>query len=135
MLLRSSNVLAWHPANRQPPLSILSRNSASPRARLMRILPYIEVLQGLYSTSRSLDQIYHMRFSKSVFTCMHLAQNTCLLSNAFYVMFRGPYILHYTYRHPPLQSLSPTPTLIGEDVLTPDAPHPGTAFISETTLS
>ncbi|MCI96841.1 hypothetical protein A2U01_0118141, partial [Trifolium medium] len=50
---RSSNMLTCDPANRQPPPSIPSINSAHPPTRLLRIPPYIGVLQGLYSTSPS----------------------------------------------------------------------------------
>lgn len=89
----------------------------------------------MYSTSPSLDPISLMRFNKSVFICMHPALNTCLLSNAFSVMFRVPYTLDYIYHHPPSQSLSPTLTLIEVDVLIPDVPHLDTVCFLVTTLS
>jgi len=101
----------------------------------MRILLSIAVLQEPYNTSPSPDPTSLTRFNKFVFTCMHPAQNTCLLSSAFSVMFRVPYTLDYTYHHLPSQSLSLTLMLIGVDVLTPDVPPLGTAFFFVTTLS
>jgi len=50
-------------------------------------------------------------------------------------MYRVPYTLDYIYHHPQLPSLSPTHMLIGVDVLTLDAQHPGIVFFSVTTLS
>lgn len=128
MTQRSSNMLTWHPTNREPLMSTPSKNSEPRSPCLMRIPPYIRVFQGLYNTSPSLYQIYHMRFNKLVFTIMLLARNICSLSSTLCVMFRVPYNFDYIYHCPSLQSLSPILTLVGVDVLSPNSLHLATVF-------
>lgn len=120
---RSSSVLIWHPANHLALLLTLSRNLAPPTTRLIRTCLYIGLLQGLYSISHLLNLTYHIQFNKFVFTCMHLARNTYLLSRTLCDIFRVQYSLDYIYHHPMSHNLSPTLTLIVEYVQTQDIPH------------